>query len=46
MESHALLDWQGKKSPISGVSVALKVGSSIYLGAFQGDRIIKVDLKK
>jgi hypothetical protein len=46
MESHTLLDWQGKSSPISGVSVALKVGSSIYLGAFQGDRIVKVDLKK
>ncbi len=46
MESHSVLDWQGKSSPISGVSVALKVGSSIYLGAFQGDRIVKVDSKK
>lgn len=46
MESHTVLDWQGKRSPIGGVSVALKVGSSIYLGAFQGDRIVKVALKK
>jgi len=46
MESHTLLDWQSKRSPISGVSVALKVGTSIYLGAFQGDRIVKVALKK
>lgn len=45
-ESRTLLDWQGKRSPISGVSVALQVGTSIYLGAFQGDRIVKVDLKK
>lgn len=46
MEARTLLDWQGKQSPISGVSVALKVGNAVYLGAFSGDRIVKVDLKK
>lgn len=51
MEFHTLFDWQGavaerKTSPISGVSVALKVGNSVYLGAFQGDRIVKLALKK
>ncbi len=42
MEFHTLFDWKGKSSPISGVSVALKVGNSIYLGAFQGDRLVKL----
>jgi hypothetical protein len=37
MQFHSLFDWQGKTSPIGGVSVALKVENSIYLGAFQGD---------
>jgi len=46
MEFHTLFGWQGKISPISGVSVALKVANSIYLGAFQGDRIVKLALKK
>lgn len=46
MDAHILIDWQGKQSPISGVSVALKVGDAVYLGAFSGDRIVKVDLKK
>ncbi len=31
---------------ISGVSVALAVGDSIYLGAFQGDRLVKIPYKK
>jgi len=42
MEFHTLFDWQGKSSPIAGVSVALKVRNSIYLGAFQGDRLVKL----
>lgn len=46
MQFHALFDWQGKTSPVGGVSVALKVGNSIYLGAFQGDRLAKLALKK
>jgi hypothetical protein len=46
MDFHTVLNWQEKSSPISGVSVALKVGSSIYLGAFQGDRIVKMTSKK
>jgi hypothetical protein len=28
--------------PITGVSVALEVGDAIYIGAFQGDRIVRV----
>jgi hypothetical protein len=31
---------------ISGVSVAFAVGDSIYLGAFQGDRLVKIPYKK
>jgi len=46
MQFHTLFDWQGKTSPIAGVSVALKVGNSVYLGAFQGDRIVRMALKK
>jgi hypothetical protein len=43
MKSRTIVDWQGTASPIGGVSVALRVGDSIYLGAFQGDRIVKMD---
>jgi len=31
---------------MTGVSVALEVGDSIYLGAFQGDRLVKIPYKK
>jgi hypothetical protein len=40
------LNWQGKRSPISGVSVAIKLGTAIYLGTFQGDRIVKPALER
>ena len=30
---------------ISGVSVALQVGPAVYVGAFQGDRLVKLDWK-
>ena len=46
MEAQTLLDWKGKISPISGVSVALKAGTSLYLGAFQGDRIVEGGLEE
>lgn len=29
-------------APITGVSVALEVGDSIYIGAFQGDRLVRI----
>jgi len=31
---------------IGGVSVALKVCDSIYLGAFQGERLVKIKYPK
>lgn len=31
---------------ISSVSVALKVGNAVYIGAFQGDRLVKIPYKK
>lgn len=42
MHSRTIVAWHEKTSPIGGVSVALRVGNSIYLGAFQGDRIVKM----
>ncbi len=42
MESKTVFDSQGKGALISGVSVALEMGNSIYIGAFQGDRIVKI----
>jgi len=36
----------GKPALISGVSVALQVGGSMYIGAFQGDRLVKLEYKK
>ncbi|HEV2274125.1 MAG TPA: SMP-30/gluconolactonase/LRE family protein [Acidobacteriaceae bacterium] len=31
---------------IAGASVAVEVGNSIYIGAYQGDRLLKINLKK
>jgi hypothetical protein len=45
MESHVIFDSQGK-ALISGVSVALEVGNSQYIGAFQGDRLVKVPARR
>jgi hypothetical protein len=44
MTAVAVYDSVGKPASIAGVSSALEVGRSIYLGAFQGDRIVKLDL--
>lgn len=46
MQAKTVFDSEGKGALISGVSVALQVGNSIYIGAFQGDRIVKVPAKK
>jgi hypothetical protein len=39
-------DSAGKGALIPGVSVALQVGDSVYIGAFQGDRLVKVKWKE
>jgi hypothetical protein len=39
-----VLDSQGKEAMISGVSVALEVGKAIYIGAFQGDRLVRASV--
>jgi len=31
---------------IAGVSVAVQAGNAIYVGAFQGDRLVKIDWKQ
>jgi len=46
MTSKTIFDSHGKGALISGVSVALEVGNSLYIGAFQGDRLVKIGLKK
>ncbi|MBV8847831.1 MAG: SMP-30/gluconolactonase/LRE family protein [Bryobacterales bacterium] len=45
MTAQSVFDSQGKGGLISGVSVALQVGNSIYIGAFQGDRLVKIRSK-
>ncbi|MBZ5672656.1 MAG: SMP-30/gluconolactonase/LRE family protein [Acidobacteriia bacterium] len=46
MASKTVFDSEGKGALIGGVSEALQVGNSIYIGAFQGDRIVKIPAKK
>ncbi|MCU1335981.1 MAG: hypothetical protein JWO19_1562 [Bryobacterales bacterium] len=46
MEAKTVFDSEGKGALISGVSIALQTGNSIYIGAFQGDRIVKIPAKK
>ena len=46
MTARTVFDSEGKGALISGVSVALQVGNSMYIGAFQGDRLVKVGYKK
>jgi hypothetical protein len=46
MEAKTVFDSQGKGALIGGVSVALEVGNSIYIGSFQGERLVKVPWKK
>jgi SMP-30/Gluconolactonase/LRE-like region len=46
MRARTIFDSATTDPLISGVSVALEVGNSIYLGAFQGDRIVKIPYPK
>ena len=46
MESKTVFDSQGKGALIGGVSVAYETGGSIYIGAFQGDRLVKIPAPK
>jgi SMP-30/Gluconolactonase/LRE-like region len=45
-QARSIFDSSTTDPLISGVSVALKVGDSIYLGAFQGDRLVKIPYPK
>jgi hypothetical protein len=44
MAASKVFDSQGKSASISGASTALEVGDSMYIGAFSGDRIVKIGL--
>ncbi|PWU10831.1 MAG: hypothetical protein C5B51_03645 [Terriglobia bacterium] len=46
MQARTVFDSAGYDPLISGVSVAFAVGDSIYLGAFQGDRLVRIPYKK
>jgi hypothetical protein len=46
MTAKTVFDSEGHGALISGVSVALGVGDSMYIGAFQGDRLVKAGFKK
>ena len=41
MTAKTSFDSAGKGALIGGVSVALEVGSDVYVGSFQGDRLVK-----
>lgn len=41
-----VFDSAGKGNIIPGVSVALQAGNSIFIGAFQGDRLVRIDWKQ
>ena len=45
MVAKTVFDSDGK-ALISGVSIALQTGNSIYIGAFQGDRLVKIPAPK
>jgi SMP-30/Gluconolactonase/LRE-like region len=42
MHARVIFDSASAEPLISGVSVALKVGGAVYLGAFLGDRLVKI----
>ena len=46
MHVRPIFDSAGRDPLISGVSVALEVEDAIYLGAFQGDRLVKIPYQK
>jgi hypothetical protein len=43
MTAQTVFDSEGKGALIGGVSVALRLGDAIYVGAFQGDRLVKIE---
>jgi len=46
MTSKTVFDSQGKGALIGGVSVALEVGNEVYVGSFQGERLLRFGWKK
>jgi hypothetical protein len=46
MQARTIFDSASADPLISGVSVALKVDGSVYLGAFLGDRLVKIPYNK
>ena len=46
MRAKKVFDSQGKGALISGVSVALQVKDSIYIGSFQGNRLLRIRWKE
>ena len=46
MHARTVFDSAAHDPLITGVSVALAVGDSIYLGAFQGDRLVKIAYRR
>lgn len=46
MRGKAIFDSKGKDPLISGVSVALQMGKSVYVGAFQGERLLRFPRKE
>ncbi|HEX5430610.1 MAG TPA: SMP-30/gluconolactonase/LRE family protein [Bryobacteraceae bacterium] len=42
LKAQTVFDSHGKGAMISGVSVALQAGNALYIGAFQGNRIVKI----
>ena len=46
MTAKTIFDSEGKGALISGVSVALQMGNAVYIGAFQGDRLVRFSWKE
>lgn len=46
MKAETVFDSEGKGALIGGASVALQMGGAIYIGAFQGDRIVRIPWKE
>jgi hypothetical protein len=46
MTAKTVFDSAGKPATISGVSVALQMGDAVYVGAFQGDRLVKIQWRE
>lgn len=46
MRARTVFDSAGKPATISGVSVALQMGDAVYVGAFQGDRLVRITWKE